>query len=185
MSEDPGFTIAKTGDTAMTVYRADDRLPGKIKENGFRRKDASLDSGAILAGLMKDPFSFAQTHVASNSPTMVSCAFNDGCGGYSNGRNVYKLDLGTWSKFTITHKLALAAPTIYADADTLDGASRFALSPGISPGEVDFLFDIPVANFVEVKLKTASGFGAIDWSVGDLGIAKGKVSDLLAKFGKK
>lgn len=185
MSEESGFKIEPDGSQDMTAYRADSRLPGKLQDKSLRRKDSSLSASDILSGLLADPFTFAQTHVATNSPTMVSAAFDQECGGYSNGRHVYKIELGSWTKFKVTHDKGLAAPTIYADAGTLEGASLFAMSPGVSANEVDFLFDVPTSAITEVKRIGKSGFEAIDWSWGDLGIAKGKVGDLLKRFQQK
>ncbi|GAB3106931.1 hypothetical protein GCM10027160_03080 [Streptomyces calidiresistens] len=125
------------------------------------RSRTNTSVAADLSEFLKDPRAYAQAHVSSPKPTLVSTALDDDCGGYaSNDRHIYRIQVSGWHKFAAppTKSKIKTKPTVYANSTSLETATAAVIGPIGPTEEMDFIGDIPLAAITGCRRPGESGF---------------------------
>lgn len=176
-------TWSKTFLSTITLYRADDWSPGKLKKAGcYGPKEDPANVSYLKVGtvpvhpvqaMLYDPRAFARDHINNNKPFLLSCGKEQTCAGYWNSRNyVYRFQIPSMYQFKAppAGSEIMQQPEIYADTQsrTLSDATRVALDPhNKKQPEFDLFFRVPlewIDAYLDRKSSAPDQWHMIDWS---------------------
>jgi hypothetical protein len=178
-----GYQLA--GSQSSTLYRADSRIPGMVKnKDGFSLKEPG-NKARNLQWLAEMPIEAMRSHIANGSNLgLISTAADIECGGYGAGRYVYRIeidtDLNRFVPATGEDRSNMAKfPVVYTNASDIGGipdASWVAVDPLVPTAEIDFFQTIPLdmikavrpigrPDFTELKWSEIDAVPSPDWTV--------------------
>lgn len=150
------------GTEQITLYRADNRTPPKLKGSnppGFGTRTVTPFS-LLKADLLKDPAAFAEDQVRNNRQDLKSYATDTQAGGYAAAdRTLYRIDLGNWTKFKHPKNPVI----ILANSNDLATATRIAINTGKSTHEIFLLFEVGLTDITEAQTP-GNAMAPIDWN---------------------
>jgi hypothetical protein len=161
-----GYAVA--GQRQISLYRADGRAPDKLKSGnppGFGVR-ISVPFGLLKATLLKNVTEFAEDHVRYNRQDLKSYATDNNAGGFASAdRHLYEIDFGQWREFKrppVQGKLP--SPTILANSNSLDNATKIAIDTLKPTGEIFLLFEVDLADISSVRRPGSAALQRINWN---------------------
>ncbi|HSK25024.1 MAG TPA: DUF4157 domain-containing protein [Egicoccus sp.] len=147
----------------IICYRGCDWSPGKHKKKRALTRKENLSMSEVRARFTTQPKAWAQDHVSFNRGYLISFGWEKDPAGYGDLRNyTYEVDLGSMYRLELESDSKM--PIIYSDTEDLSQATKIAIDPRKKTAEIDFAFDIPLANVVGIRRNGEDAFTAPDWS---------------------